>query len=114
MKDTLRYKNKVAALKSQPAHVKEAALLQAIAVGTQWKMDAVLEAIDSNPRDWSAMDTMTIFKHAAMYGRLETIQSMSCNSFFKFDTKRRDDGLYQLYQAFDTAVIYGHYAVADY
>ncbi len=115
MKDTLRYKNKVAALKSQPAHVKEAALFQAIAVGTQWKMDAVLEAIDSNPQDWNFINNREVFKHAAMYGRLEIIQAMSRSAFFEYDPKKKRGGVSDdLNQAFDTAVIHGHYAVADY
>lgn len=117
IKKTLRYKNMVAQLTSQPVYKKEAALLKALAGGTQWRIDAALDAIGM--REWNDIKTINVFDQAAMFGRLTAIQRMSENEFFKFpkadsykyENSARPD---QIGAAFDTAVIHGHYKVADY
>jgi hypothetical protein len=76
MKETYRYKNMVANLKGRQPHVKEAALLKEIAGGTQWRMDAVIEAIEKNPQDWKSIDTDAVLKQAAMFGRLTTTANL--------------------------------------
>ena len=103
MQETLRYKNYVANLKSRPPYVKEAALLKEIAKGTQWRMDAALEAILAVPQDRAFISRTNVLKHAAMFGRLKTIQNIA----HAFD-------ITEAVSAFQVAALHGHYKVADF
>ena len=82
MKQTLTYKAMITRVKSLSGDEKGAALLKALAIGTQWRIDAVLEAIDSNLDNWSYINTKNVFEQAAMFGRLEAIQQMSKSKYF--------------------------------
>lgn len=104
MKETYRYKNMVANLKGRKPHVKEAALFKEIAGGTQWRMDAVIEAIDKNKQDWKNIDTAAILKHAAMFGRLTTTIIL-CDKIKLLEPE-------SLTEAFCVAKLHGHQRVA--
>lgn len=108
--DTLRYKNMVANLKSRPAHVKEAALLKEIAKGSQWRIDAVLESI-TKAGEWADISHAQILNHAAMFGRLATVKSICGTLQYKKNILSAPAGVID---AFHTAVLHGHYRVADY
>ncbi len=109
MKQTLRYKNMVANLKSRPPYVKEAALIKEIAAGKQWRIDAVIDAIETQQAGWSRMNVTNVFKSAAMFGRLATIERL-CD-IFEYKVGGRGDGA--TLAAFHVASLHGHYKVAD-
>jgi ankyrin repeat protein len=117
-KDTLRYKQMVAQLESLPAYKKEAALMQEIAGGSQWRMDAAMEAIDKGEYAWKegyiySMGAATLLKQAAMFGRLETMEKL-CKRY-GFEVEK---GGFYLHEpvtiAFQVATLQGHLDVADY
>lgn len=112
MNETLRYKNYVAQLKHRPAYMQEAAMIKEIAKGTQWRMDAVLEAMKANPSERSYINRHNLMKQAAMFGRLKTTQNLA--DFFNFmeDENRHADR--PVVAAFHVAVLHGHYKVADF
>lgn len=112
MKDTLRYKNMVANLKSRPAYYQEAMLVKEISRGVQWRMDAVMDAIE-RADNWHAVNSMSLIKHAAMFGRLKTIErfSKACG-FDKHASKM--SAAREVIDGFHMAVIHGHYRVADF
>lgn len=112
MKSTLRYKHKVSALKGQPAYKKEAELLREIAVGKQWRIDAVIEAIEANPADWSYIHTTHVMKQAAMFGRLATIERLC--AIFEYGEKERGGTPEPIVAAFHVASLHGHYKTADF
>lgn len=112
MQETLRYKNYVANLKGRPPYVKEAALLKEIAKGTQWRMDAALEAVLAVPQDRMYVSTNNIMKHAAMFGRLQTTQNIAHAFDMTEDQKRYESG--EAVAAFQVAALHGHYKVADF
>ena len=109
MKQTLRYKNMVANLKSRPPYVKEAALIKELAAGKQWRIDAVIDAIETNQAGWSRINTTNVFKTAAMFGRLATVERL-CD-IFEYKVGGRGEGPTQA--AFHVASLHGHYKVAD-
>ncbi|MBU6475471.1 MAG: ankyrin repeat domain-containing protein [Alphaproteobacteria bacterium] len=118
IKQSLRYKNMVARVEGLSPDEKGAQLLKALAVGTQWRIDAVLDALDKKLYDWNYIDRLNVFKQAAMFGQLHAIERMAKNKYFKADPAPQR-GKYQappdiILEAFDTAVIHGNYAVADY
>ncbi|MEZ0261851.1 MAG: LPD7 domain-containing protein [Alphaproteobacteria bacterium] len=104
MKDTLRYKHMVTRLRDLPAHKKEAALLQEIAAGKQWRIDAALEAV--SPADWKLFDITNIFKNAAIHARLQTVEKIA-------DTLGLSKGETPLQVAFDVAARNGNYKTAQ-
>jgi hypothetical protein len=104
MKETYRYKNMVANLKGRQPHVKEAALLKEIAGGSQWRMDAVIEAIEKNPQDWKKIDTEAVLKQAAMFGRLTTTAKL-CDKIQALSPQTMATAYY-------TANLHGHDRVA--
>lgn len=104
MKDTLRYKHMVARLKGLPAYKKEAALLQEIAAGKQWRIDAAIEAVA--PDDWKLFDITNIFKNAAIHARLQTVEKIA-------DTLGLSHGETPLQIAFDVAARNGNYKTAQ-
>jgi len=110
MNETLRYKNMVAGLKSRPHYVKEAALLKEIAAGKQWRIDAVIEAIETNQYDWNYINTTNVMKQAAMFGRLATVEKI-CVIFEYNPGARVAQGPVQA--GFHVAALHGHYKVAD-
>ena len=109
MKQTLRYKNMAANLKSRPPYVKEAALIKEIAAGKQWRIDAVIDAIETQRAGWSRVNITNIFKTAAMFGRLATTERL-CD-IFEYKIGGRSEGPTQA--AFHVASLHGHYKVAD-
>ncbi len=115
IKQSLRYQNTVARVSGLSAEEKGAELFKALAVGAQWRIDAVLDTLDKAPVEWNQIDKLGVFRHAAMFGRLKAVQRMAKNSYFKADPAPQcGDAPYVILTAFDTAVIHGHYAVADY
>ncbi len=112
MQETLRYKNYVANLKSRPPYVKEAALIQEIAKGTQWRMDAALEAITASKGDLAYIDRQGVMKQAAMFGRLKTMQNLA--DVFELTQDRKRHGDPEASAAFQVAALHGHYKVADF
>jgi hypothetical protein len=112
VKQTLCYQQMVATLKSRPPYVQEAALLKELANGKQWRIDAVVEAIDAKKRNWGYIDTVRVFEQAATYGRLATIKNLSESDYFKEMSKYNCST--QILAAFDAAVLHGHFQVADY
>lgn len=110
MKDTLRYRNMVANLRSRPAYHQEAMLLKEIAGGKQWRIDAVMDAVQVNPANWSRIDVTGVMMQAAMFGRLTTIENLSeILEFKKGDLPSRP-----VQAAFHAASLHGHYRVADF
>lgn len=110
MKDTLRYKHMVAKLEGLPPYKKEAALIQEISKGRQWRMDAVLEAIDKK-KEWRYINVTNVMKQAAMFGRLGTVRRIA-------ETMRYEKGEGAVAQtpvqaAFHVATLHGHYRTAD-
>lgn len=118
MQETLRYKNYVANLRHKPPYAKEAALLKEIAGGVQWRMDAAIEAIVKAPEkkesfhDIAYISHHNIMKHAAMFGRLQTVQKLAAVLEFVGEGKRAASNA--VHAAFEIAVTHGHYKVADY
>jgi len=112
MKSTLRYKHKVSALKGQPAYKKEAELLREIAIGKQWRIDAVIEAIETNPYDWNYIHTTNVMKQAAMFGRLATVERLC--AIFEYGEKERGGTPEPVVAAFHVASLQGHYKTADF
>ncbi|HYD17107.1 MAG TPA: ankyrin repeat domain-containing protein [Patescibacteria group bacterium] len=110
MKETLRYKHMVARLSGLLPQQKEAALLQEIAKGSQWRMDAVVEAINTKPNDWQLMDTSGLLKQAAMFGRLATVETL-CDLFGY--PKNTPFAPQPVEAAFQTAVLHGRFKTAD-
>ncbi len=110
MKDTLRYKHMVARLQNQLPHQKEAALLQEISKGLQWRIDAAIEAVEKKPDDWQLIDTAGVLKHAAMFGRLATVEKL-CDMFgYPAGTPVAPQ---PIDVAFQTAVLHGRFRTAD-
>lgn len=112
MQETLRYKNYVAQLKNRPAYVQEAAMIKEIVKGTQWRMDAVLEAMKANPSERSYISRHNLMKQAAMFGRLKTTQNLA--DFFNFREEGNHHADEPVVAAFHVAVLHGHYKVADF
>ncbi len=110
MKDTLRYKHMVARLQNLLPHQKEAALLQEISKGLQWRIDAAIEAVEKKPDDWQLIDTAGALKHAAMLGRLGTVEKL-CDLFgYPAGTPVAPQ---PIDVAFQTAVLHGRFRTAD-
>jgi hypothetical protein len=103
MKDTLRYKHMVARLKGLPSYKKEAALLEEIADGQQWRIDAALEAV--SPPDWRTFDIENILKNTAIHARQQTIEKI-------VDTLGLIHGEQPVQTAFDIAARNGNYKTA--
>lgn len=110
MKDTLRYKHMVARLQNLLPHQKEAALLQEISKGLQWRIDAAIEAVEKKPDDWQLIDTAGVLKQAAMFGRLGTVEKL-CDLFgYPAGTPVAPQ---PIDVAFQTAVLHGRFRTAD-
>ncbi|MDF3023238.1 MAG: hypothetical protein K0R10_599 [Alphaproteobacteria bacterium] len=110
MKDTLRYKHMVARLQNLLPHQKEAALLQEISKGLQWRIDAAIEAVEKKPDDWQLIDTAGVLKQAAMFGRLATVEKL-CDLFgYPAGTPVAPQ---PIDVAFQTAVLHGRFRTAD-
>ena len=110
MKDTLRYKHMVARLQNLLPHQKEAALLQEISKGLQWRIDAAIEAVEKKPDDWQLIDTAGVLKQAAMFGRLATVEKL-CDLFgYPAGTPVVPQ---PIDVAFQTAVLHGRFRTAD-
>lgn len=110
MKDKLRYKHMVARLQNLLPHQKEAALLQEISKGLQWRIDAAIEAVEKKPDDWQLIDTAGVLKHAAMFGRLATVEKL-CDMFgYPAGTPVAPQ---PIDVAFQTAVLHGRFRTAD-
>src|SRR5262249_25370371 len=97
--------------------VQEEALLKEICLGTQWRIDAVAEAI-TQAKNWGKIDSLKVFQQIGVYGRLTTLRQF-CESNPRFKQFRADadkgfDVSDQIRGAFDKAVLFGHFAVADY
>jgi|GEM_PF-1555934 len=112
MRETLRYKNYVANLKHRPPYVKEAALIKEIAKGTQWRMDAALEAVLAVPQDRAYISRNNVMKQAAMFGRLKTMQNIAHAFNMTEGRNRYESG--EAVAAFQVAALHGHYKVADF
>lgn len=119
-KDTLRYKHMVARITTLPVYKKEAALIQELAKGKQWRIDAVIEAIDSEKHGWKqgaikSVKPSNVLKAAAMFGRLQAMETL-CNKFgVTVPAEERDYTLHPpVTEAFHTAMLHGHYRVAEY
>jgi hypothetical protein len=116
--ETLRYKHMVARLQSLPTYKKEAALLKEIAKGSQWRIDAAMEAIDKGKYAWNdgyirSIGASSLLKQAAMYGRLKTMEQL-CKRY-KFETEKGGCILHEpVSHAFQVATLHGHTRVADY
>lgn len=110
MKDTLRYKHMVARHQDLPPYKKEAALLQEIAKGRQWRIDAVLEAIDKK-EEWRYINVTNVMKQAAMFGRLGTVRRIAETLGYE----KGEDAVAQtpVQAAFHVATLHGHYRTAD-
>ena len=119
-KETLRYKHMVARLQSLPVYKKEAALMQEIAKGRQWRIDAAMEAVDGEKYGWNtgalkSVNAGNVLKQAAVFGRLETMEKL-CKKF-KFEVPEEDKGMIchePVVTAFHVACLHGHTRVADY
>lgn len=110
MKDTLRYKHMVARLQNLLPHQKEAALLQEISKGLQWRIDAAIEAVEKKSDDWQLIDTAGVLKQAAMFGRLATVEKL-CDLFgYPVGTPVAPQ---PIDVAFQTAVLHGRFRTAD-
>lgn len=110
-KTHLRYKHMVARLEGLPFYKKEAALLQEIAKGRRWRIDAAIEAI--KPAEFQYMNTLDIFKNIGRFGRLTALDSLS--KAMRINGKADEYSTpNQFIAAFDAAAINGHYRVADY
>ena len=110
IKDTLRYRNMVANLRSRPPYHQEAMLQKEIAGGKQWRIDAVVDAIQVNPVNWSRIDITGVMISAAMFGRLATIENL-CEIF---EFKKQNNPQRPVQAAFHVASLHGHYRVADF
>jgi ankyrin repeat protein len=119
-KETLRYKHMVARLKDLPVYKKEAALVQELAKGKQWRIDAAIEAIDNEKYGWrqgaiKSVNATNVLKTAAMFGRLQAMQTL-CEKF-KVTVPEEERG-WTLHApataAYHTAMLHGHYRVAEY
>lgn len=118
--ETLRYKHMVARLSGLPVYKKEAALVQELAKGRQWRIDAAIEAIDSEKYGWrqgaiKSVNATNVLKAAAMFGRLQAMETL-CEKF-KVTVPEEERG-WTLHApataAFHTAMLHGHYRVAEY
>lgn len=120
MKDTLRYKHMVARLSSLPIYKKEASLMQEIAKGRQWRIDAAMEAIDSEKYGWKqgyirSMGPANLLKQAAMFGRLKTMEQLCKRFGFEVPEEERGFTCHEpAVTAFQLATLHGHFRVADY
>lgn len=112
--NTLRFKHMVARLQGQSSYRLEAALMQEIAKGRRWRIDAVATAIEQSGADRWRMDSMAIFNSLGMHGRLFGIDRLTQTFKLKSKEGEHDACATQLLAAFDMAVIHGHYRVADY
>jgi hypothetical protein len=97
--------------------VQEAALLKELANGTQWRIDAVMEAVDQS-KNWYRINNQKVFEQIGTYGRLSTLDQL-CSSNprfkkFKEDADKKYPAPDQIRGAFDQAVLFGHFGVADY
>ncbi|MDE1151712.1 MAG: hypothetical protein PW788_04165 [Micavibrio sp.] len=110
MNETLRYKSMVTNLKSRPHYAKEAALLKEIAAGKQWRIDAVIEAIETNRYDWNYINFTNVMKQAAMFGRLATMEKLCDLRGYKVGA---DVAQGPVQAAFHVASLHSHYKVAD-
>ena len=110
----------VARLSSLPVYKKEAALVQELAKGKQWRIDAAIEAIDSEKYGWrqgaiKSVNATNVLKTAAMFGRLQAMETL-CEKFkVTVPAEERDCTLHApATAAFHTAMLHGHYRVAEY
>ncbi len=109
MKETLRYKHMVARLQHLAPYKKGAALMQEIAKGVQWRMDAALEAIKKD--DWDGIDQTAVLKQAAMFGRLQTVNNIS--DALGFEKQRDGYAPLPVQAAFNVAAQHGNFKTAD-
>lgn len=109
-KNTLRYKHMVARLSTLPPYKKEAALLQEIARGRQWRMDAAIEAINANPVDWNYINITNVMKMCAMFGRLATVEKLCDLRNYKVGESVPQS---PVLAAFHVASQHGRYRTAD-
>lgn len=118
--EMLRYKHMVARLQSLPIYKKEAALMQEIAKGRQWRIDAAMDAISTEKYAWKqgyiySMGPANLLKQAAMFGRLKTMEQLCKRFGFEVPEEERGFTCHEpVVTAFKLATLHGHYRVADY
>lgn len=113
--DHLRYKHMVARLEGRPFYEIESAVLAEIAKGKRWRIDAALEVLSKNPDRFNYVDYSALFASAGRYGRLTAMQRLV--DIYKSEKMAPDSGYGRspgILEAFDMAVMHGHYRVADF
>lgn len=121
IKNTLRYKHTVARLSRLPAYRQEEALRREITKGPQWRIDAAIEAVNQTPANWNEINVTEVMKHAAMYGRLQTVDKISDSLeykryFHRFSRKaapKTGVAPHAVQAAFHIATRHGRYRTAD-
>ncbi|MDI1228924.1 MAG: hypothetical protein PSY14_14685 [bacterium] len=110
MKNTLRYKHMIARLSTLPPYKKEAQLKKEIVNGKQWRIDAAIEAINTNPVDWNYVNVTDVMKLAASFGRLQTVEKIADIMEWKPGARVAQT---PVQAAFHVASLHGHYRTAD-
>lgn len=110
--EKLRYKHMRARLKGRPVHKLEAQLHQEIATGSDWRVAAVIEAISQTPGGWNSVDKLDVFRNIGRYGRQEAFNDLVAR-FKLADKADVQSPPREIVQAFDAAVVQGHYRLAN-
>lgn len=115
IKSTLRYQHLVARYANLPAYRQEAALRKEITNGPQWRIDAAIEAVNKTPYNWNYIDVTGVMKHAAMYGRLQTVEKISDTMRYEVKQPGKEKPVAQepVQAAFHIASKHGRYRTAD-
>ncbi len=115
--DHLRYKHMVARLQGLPAHAIETAVLGELAKGKRWRIDAALEALVKDGKNLGMVNMVELCETAGRFGRLTAIHRL----VDIFEIKKINRAVEKnrpaaagMAEAYDLAVINGHYRVADF
>ncbi|MDD9901328.1 MAG: ankyrin repeat domain-containing protein [Alphaproteobacteria bacterium] len=110
MKNTLRYKHMIMHLAQSGGPARREALTREIAGGKQWRIDAVMDALDAKQGWFQDINISDTLRMAAMLGRLSAVQRI-CKSTNAEDADPSRQGVID---SFNVAVTHGHYRVSDY
>lgn len=113
MNETLRYKNMVANLAGKPRHLIEAELLRELALGRQWRIDAVIDAtLKRRENQIFNMQKGRLLVMTAMFGRRQAMERL-CDILKVSLDGHSGEYVEEGTNAFHVAVGHGHYKVAD-
>lgn len=113
-KNTLRYKHMVARLEKLPFYKLETAVLGEIAKGRRWRIEAAIEALSKHEDRFNYVNYMGLIEACGRFGRLTAIHRLA--DVYQWEKKKREHepSPHGAPEAFDMAVIHGHYRVAEF